>query len=221
MAAPPAPGRKEPKVSLGSQGERRRSPRPREPRPRPRLPAARPRARSWSPGLADPPATARASALPSSVSFGGGSRDNLFLPGVEAGGGTGPAPTALPSAPSLPPSPLRQSLRDELLLRLLGSLKGGGRRGKKRGGRRVLETSAFHPSFGPRPRIQGSKLISFHVPLSPVEGKGRRRRGIWLGERGLGFGDLVFLPIPPSHPAASQASLENGDLCPSFPGGKG
>lgn len=94
----------------------------------PRPPPPRPKSR----GLADPPATAPAPALPSSVPFGGGSRDNLFLPGAAAGGGTGPAPAALPSAPSLSPSPLRQPFQDELLLSLLGSLTG---RGRRRGGR--------------------------------------------------------------------------------------
>lgn len=85
---------------------------------------------------------------------------------------------------------------------------------------RVLETSASHSSFGPRARIRGSKLISFHIPLSPVGGKGKEGHS-GGGERGYGFRDPAFLSVPPAHPDASQASLENRDLRPSFPLRKG
>lgn len=42
-----------------------------------------------------------------------------------------------------------------------------------------------------------------------------------MGEREVGFGDRPFLSIPPAHPAASQASLENRDQRSSFPRRKG
>lgn len=107
-------------MSPGSLRGRRPSRVPDEPRPRPLLRAARPPPGPGSSRLAGPPATARAPVRPSSVPFGGGSRDNLFLPGAAAGGGTAGAPAALPSAPSLPPSALRQPPLDEPFLRLPG-----------------------------------------------------------------------------------------------------
>lgn len=75
--------------------------------------------------------------------------------------------------------------------------------GAGRGAERVLETSAFHPSFGPGARIWGSKLISFHIPLPPGEGRGRGRRGTRMEEKGPGVGDPAFLSVPSAHPATS------------------
>lgn len=90
---------------------------PEKSRPRPLLRGARPPA-----GAAVHPARVpsrhRPGAGPPELRlFGGGSRDNLFLPGAAAGGGTAGAPAALPSAPSLSPSPLRQPPLDEPSLR--------------------------------------------------------------------------------------------------------
>lgn len=170
-------------MSPGSQSRRRPSPPPKEPRPRPLLPEARPQPGPRSCGLADPPATARAPALRSSVPFGGGSRDDLFLPGVAAGGGTGRAPAALPSAPSLPPSPLRQPLQYELLLSLLGSLTGRGRRRGGGAGRGEGPGNLCHPpKFWAQSQNPGVK-VNF-LPRSPFP-SGRKRKG---KERHSGWG---------------------------------
>lgn len=162
-------------MSPGSPRGRRPRPPPKELRPRPLLPEARPPPRPRSSGLADPPATARAPALWSSVPFGGGSWDNLFLPGVAAGGGTGRAPAALPSAPSLPPSPLSQPLQDELLLSRLGSLTGRGRRRGGGEGRGEGPGKLCHPpKFWAQSQNPGVK-VNF-LPRSPFPSGRKRKR---------------------------------------------
>lgn len=66
------------------------------------------------PRLAHPPAAARAPFPRSSEPFAGGSRDNLFLPGVATGVGPIGLPPPFPPPPASPASPPRQSLQDEL-----------------------------------------------------------------------------------------------------------
>jgi hypothetical protein len=181
------------------------------------------------PQARDPPATAQAPALPSSVAF-----PRLLLRQALPAGGwswgwdpSGSRRLALrpaPSAPPPPPSPLSQAFLDKLA-QTLGRLRGRGRRREREGNRaerrrveRILEPSAFHPSFGPRARIQGSKLISFHVSLSLGD---RRRRTSWSQTPWFHTHTHTHTPHTHTPHTGLQASQENRDSAtPSF-GGKG
>lgn len=146
-------------------------------RPRPR-PLRRAPGLGLAPQLADPPATTQEPALPGSAPFGGGFRDNLFLPGQPLG--------VAPSAPAFPPhhseappasTPPTAAGPREGAQKTEGPRPGPGGRG---GSRKPL----IPPSLGPGARIPGSKLMvpsTFSFPWwKEEEGEG----GVFRGRRG-------------------------------------